>query len=443
MNVQSPGAQTHDDGIDIATMFELSLAIGKSLDLQSNTEAFFSQILSRLNLAAIGLFVRAGRLGGQDPDAPEYRCSSSVPRFDQASRPLAHGSPVASALRDRGITQFSASEVESLRPVFSGHQLTQGALVGFAHGDDIVILLHIGWRQEPLPSWQLSQLQLVLTKFAHSVETCLDHELLRRESARRIELQEQLIRAQRLEALGLLAGGVAHDLNNILTPLLGYPALVRRALPEGSEARMELDTMEQAAGRAASMIEQLLGIASARTSPQSRVGLSRSIEDYLSSPEFQALRGRHAGVVFEADLQAGGWVQASMEDVSRVMMNLIHNAFDAQSDRGCVQVQSRDVVLSTGHRGYEIIPPGSYCRVRVQDTGCGIPSDLLGRIFEPFVSTKSATGNGSGLGLSVVYSLVKDMGGYLDLESSPAGTTFDLYLPHAEVGPTRQDVLAV
>lgn len=421
-----------DEGLDIATMFELSLAIGKSLDLQDSAEAFFSQILSRLNLAAIALFVRTARLEGSDPAAPDYLCCSSVPRLGGARCTIPENGPLATALRAHGIKELSGAEVESLQPVFRGYRIDDGTHVGFAHGEDVLVLLHIGWRQTPLPKWQLSQLQLILTKFAHSIETCLDHELLRRESARRIELQEQLIRAQRLEALGLLAGGMAHDLNNIITPLLGYPAIVRSALPEDSLARIDLDVMEEAAGRAASMISGMLSSATTARPLGTQLPLNKSIEDYLSSPEFQVLRSQHADVEFQSELRATGQILGSVRDIGRVMMNLVHNAFDAHTGGGFVRVESLDVLQEDDLYGYEVVPPGAYGRLRVEDNGSGIPCEMLGRVFEPFVSTKSDARQGRGLGLSVVHSLVKGMAGYLDLQSSPAGTVFDLYLPLVE-----------
>ncbi len=431
MSLQPLNPCTADEGLDIATMFELSLAIGKSLDLQTNAESFFFQILSRLNLAAISLFVRTERLESSAPGDPEYLCCSSVPRLGGSRCVIPGDGPIASALRAKGIKELSDEEVSSLRPVFRGYRIDQGSHVGFAHGEDVLILLHIGWRKGPLPKWQLSQLQLILTKFAHSIETCLDHELLRRESARRIELQDQLIRAQRLEALGLLAGGMAHDLNNLITPLLGYPAIVRSALPADSLARNDLDVMEEAAGRAASMISGMLCSTSTSGQIETLIDLNESIEDYLNSPEFQVLRGKHGSIAFETDIQATGKILGSTRDIGRVMMNLVHNACDALSDCGHVCVETLDVEQETDLHGYEPVPPGAYGRLRVADNGPGIPPDVLSRVFEPFVSTKSDAGQGRGLGLSVVHSLVKGMGGYLNLQSSPAGTRFDVYLPKA------------
>ena len=414
---------------EIATLYELSLAIGTSLDIETNAAVFFTQFLSRLSLASAGLFVRVGRLQNSSAQEAVFRCVYSVPQVPSGAGDIPLDHPSMRRVQEHGIVEFLPPEVEQLRSTVGDDATLGDRVVGAALGDDIVVLFRNASRKQPYQAWQLDRLRTILAKFERSVDACLEYEMLVRESARRIELQERLIRGERLEALGLLAGGVAHDLNNLMMPLLGYPGSVREALTPGSDAMADLDAMELSAMRAAAVIDDLLVMARSGNAVPAALRISKGVRAYMESPEFLHLSDQHPRTRLRHNLDSTSQVRGSLPNIGRIVMNLLHNAYDALDGAGAVTVSTEDVEFSEPHRGYELIAAGSYCRVRVEDTGGGISESLVGRVFEPFVSTKTAYLQGTGLGLSVVYGMVKEMEGFVDVITSSAGTTFDVFLP--------------
>jgi signal transduction histidine kinase len=240
--------------------------------------------------------------------------------------------------------------------------------------------------------------------------------------------QRQLLQAQKMEALGRLAGGIAHDFNNVLTAILGYADVAMSRLPPESDLRADLEEIQRAATRAATLTSQLLTFG--RREPVAPVALDLHALVGEMEAMLRPLIGGNVELVTHGD-RAGGRVVADPSQLGQVVMNLVLNARDAMPGGGKLEIRTERVVL--GARDDELPPgrrPGAYVRLSVADTGVGIPEDARDQIFEPFVSTK---GDGTGLGLSTVYGIARQSGGFVRVESEAGhGSVFQVYLPQVE-----------
>lgn len=247
----------------------------------------------------------------------------------------------------------------------------------------------------------------------------------------RRQLEEKLKRAERMESVGILAGGVAHDLNNILGPLVGYPDLIMMKLAADHPVRKQVKMMGSSAREAAELIQDLLTLARRGRYEMEPTSLISVIYHYLESPGYLKLSEENPKISsrFEIDPSVGN-ILGSAGHLSKMVMNLIVNAFEAMPDSGVITIGLSQDYLEQLRGGYDDIEPGEYLMLRVADTGIGIERDNLKRIFEPYFSKKKMGTSGSGLGLSVVYGIVKDHHGYYDVFSeSGKGTEFILYFP--------------
>ncbi len=244
-------------------------------------------------------------------------------------------------------------------------------------------------------------------------------------------LREQLERAERMESLAVLAGGVAHDLNNMLGPLVGYPELILRKLDRDSPLRQKIQRIEDSARQAADVIQDLLTLARRGRYEMEPINLNTVVESYLRSPSFDGLRQRSARIELELHLSNTlPRISGSAPHLGKVVMNLVVNAMDAMTDGGVLTIETSHRHYDQLLGGYSDIEPGEYVALAVRDTGRGIDPEHLDKIFEPYFSKKEMGASGSGLGLSVVYGVVKDHKGYYDVLSEPGqGTEFVVYLP--------------
>ena len=257
------------------------------------------------------------------------------------------------------------------------------------------------------------------------------------------ELQAKLERATRMESLGMLAGGVAHDLNNMLNPLMGLPDMLSEYIerhgdpsdPDHGDALAALQAMKMSAQRAAMTVSDLVMMGRRGQFQKTPVDVNRVVDQMLISKQIQAMQAKQPDVQVSMQLSAESRrCLGSEARLGRVLMNLVGNAIEAIDGQGNVIVRTGRQVFADPHDGYEVVPPGDYVTIEVTDTGCGMDTTTLARIFEPFFSTKAPSErSGSGLGLSVVHGLVKDHSGFLDVKSEPGkGTTFTVYLPTVE-----------
>ncbi|MBI9087352.1 MAG: response regulator [Desulfobacterales bacterium] len=249
--------------------------------------------------------------------------------------------------------------------------------------------------------------------------------------AEKLKLQGRLQRAQKMEALGTLAGGVAHDLNNILSGLVGYPDLLLQDLPEDSLLRKPMVTIQQSGQKAAAIVQDLLNLARRGVSDLQVLNFNRIVTEYLESPEFEKMVLYHPGVQVESDLAPDLMlVKGSSVHLFKTVMNLVSNAVEAMPDGGLVRVQTENRYLDRPLGLYDAVTEGEYVVLIVTDDGIGISDDDMERIFEPFYSKKVMGKSGTGLGMAVVWGTVKDHFGYIDARSREGvGTTFTLYFP--------------
>jgi len=246
----------------------------------------------------------------------------------------------------------------------------------------------------------------------------------------REELQRRLHRSRQMESLGLLAGGVAHDLNNILSGLVTYPDFLLMGLSSEDRMFKPLQIIAESGSRAAAVVKDLLTITRASATSKTTVNLNDLVRDHLQSPEFRILGDDHAGVVVEEDLAGEPLlVVGSDGHLRKAVTNLVFNAAEACEGKGRVTVRTRRRSLDRPRTGFERIEPGDYVVLTVKDDGAGIAEQDLERIFEPFYSRKVLGRSGTGLGLTVVWNTVRDHQGFIDIESDPTGTVFHLYLP--------------
>jgi signal transduction histidine kinase len=248
------------------------------------------------------------------------------------------------------------------------------------------------------------------------------------EMEQRKQAEAHLLRAQRLESIGTLASGIAHDLNNMLSPILMSAELLRVNLPEESQGLVS--TIENSAERAAGVVRQVLtfarGVEGERMLLQPR-HLLREIANVASETFPRNIR-------IKCDLPKDlGCLEGDVTQLHQVLMNLCVNARDAMPDGGTLRIEADVVNLDAQYASMtEGAHAGSYFRVRVSDTGTGIPPEILGKIFDPFFTTKPL-GKGTGLGLSTAIGIIKSHEGFLDVRSELGkGTTFEIFLPAAD-----------
>ncbi|BBO80475.1 hypothetical protein DSCO28_10410 [Desulfosarcina ovata subsp. sediminis] len=248
--------------------------------------------------------------------------------------------------------------------------------------------------------------------------------------------EKQLRRAQKMEALGLLAGGVAHDLNNVLSGIVSYPELLLLDLPADSPLRDPILTIQQAGQRAAEIVQDLLTLARRGVVTVAVLDLNQLIGEYLDSPEFEKLLSFHPAVRIESRLQASLLnLSGSGIHLKKTIMNLVSNAAEAQPRGGRILITTENRYVDRLIEGYDNVAEGDYVVLRVEDKGIGIPPEDLKRIFEPFYTKKVMGRSGTGLGMAVVWATVQDHKGYIDVHSVKGeGTTFELYFP-----ATRQE----
>jgi PAS domain S-box-containing protein len=247
----------------------------------------------------------------------------------------------------------------------------------------------------------------------------------------RKKLEAQLLRAQKMEAMGTLAGGVAHDLNNVLGVLVGYSELLLFEIPEGSRLRKHVSNILQSSLKAAAIIQDLLTLARRGVTVSEVININKIVTEYLETPEHEKLLSFHKQVTVQTELEENILnIMGSPVHLSKTVMNLVSNAAEAMPDDGEITITTYNRYIDIPIKGYDTMAEGDYAVISVSDTGQGISPQDMSRIFEPFYTKKVMGRSGTGLGLAVVWGTVKDHGGYVDVQSTEGkGTTFTLYFP--------------
>nr|WP_320010402.1 cache domain-containing protein [uncultured Desulfobulbus sp.] len=253
---------------------------------------------------------------------------------------------------------------------------------------------------------------------------------LQKEIGERQKAEERLVRAEKLEMIGTLAGGVAHDLNNILSGIVSYPDLLLIKLAPDHPMYPALCTIKESGQKAAAIVQDLLTLARRGISVREPVDLNQLVEEYLRSPEFQLLKSHHPMLKVQTDCAPDLLpIMGSPVHLFKTIMNLIANGAESMEQGGEIRITTDNRYLDSALKLYENISQGDYVVLQIQDQGCGIALDDLEKIFEPFFTSKRMGSSGTGLGMAVVWGTVKDHHGYIDCESSAQGTVFSLYFP--------------
>jgi signal transduction histidine kinase/CheY-like chemotaxis protein len=385
-------------------MLERSLELSSQELLQANAD--IRDVVERL----LDLLLRVDR----DGDVLDCR----VGRGSRLSAP--HGDRIGSPLR-------------ALPPAGLGAQLAKRVDEARAEGTARTIQGSLELADGPLHF----EAQLLPVRDGQVMVVVRDVTEARSARLREEQLQAQLVRSQRMESLGVMAGGVAHELNNVLGPLVALPELMLMSLPpnaelpEAGQLRHDITSMRESALRASAVIQDLLTMARRGSYAPERLDINHMVGAYLASLELSRLRERFPEVELVASLMAAApWVLSSRHHLTHTIANVLSNAFEAVEPRGRVHVSTACEDVRGGQGRYGGRRAGRYVVLRVRDDGPGISNDDLEHIFEPFYTKKKLGRSGSGLGLSIVYGVARDAGGFVDVRSAPGeGSEFSLFLP--------------
>ena len=271
---------------------------------------------------------------------------------------------------------------------------------------------------------------------------CIGNDIteLKQAEVEKIDLEIRLQRAQKMEAVGTLAGGVAHDLNNILSGIVSYPELIMMGLPENSPLRKPVATMQKSGEKAAAIVQDLLTLARRGVVSKNVIALNKIITDYLKSPEFEYLKTYYPKIQIKTRLGKDLLnVLGSPVHLSKTVMNLVSNAAEAMPDGGNINITTKNRYIDKSYRGFDEVIEGDYVTLIISDDGIGIPSEDIERIFEPFYTKKEMGRSGTGLGMAVVWGTVKDHYGYIDVQSTVGkGSKFTLYFPVSREAVTEE-----
>jgi signal transduction histidine kinase len=255
--------------------------------------------------------------------------------------------------------------------------------------------------------------------------------------------EEKYRHAQKMEALGIMAGGVAHDLNNVLFGIVAYPDLLLTQIPKDSPLIKPVLAMKDSGKKAAHIVQDLLTLARRGVVVNEIVNLNEIISEYLKTPEHEKLKSFHPGVEVETRLGSDLFnTSGSPVHLYQAVMNLVSNAAEAMPDGGKILISTENRHIDRPINGYENIEVGDYTILTVSDMGIGVSPEDKEVIFEPFYTKKVMGRSGTGLGMAVVWTTVKDHKGYIDLQSTEGkGTTFTLYFPATRRARAKKETI--
>lgn len=251
------------------------------------------------------------------------------------------------------------------------------------------------------------------------------------EEQNRERLEKKLTNAQRMESIGVMAGSVAHDLNNLLSSMVTLPELLLLDMPENAKYRHDINKIQKAGKQAAAVVSDLLTITRGSTSPKEVRNINAVVEEYKRSQDFSYLKKTYPNISIEiAPSPKVGNSRLSSIQVLKSIVNLVRNGLEAIESNGAVTIHTSNQCFKSEYHGFETIPGGEYAVLTVADTGVGIENHHLEHIFKPFYTNKKPGDNkGTGLGLTVIEHTMRDHYGYIDIRRGPVGTIFELYFP--------------
>ncbi|WP_028582272.1 PAS domain-containing sensor histidine kinase [Desulfogranum japonicum] len=249
----------------------------------------------------------------------------------------------------------------------------------------------------------------------------------------RKQLEEKLRRDQKMKSIGLMAGGVAHDLNNILSGIVSYPDLILLDLPQDSPLREPLEEIRKAGFNAREVVADLLTVARGVVIEKEICSPNELIYEYLTSPEFKEQQKEADNITFTTSLCPNvHHINCSPIHFRKCLMNLTNNGIEAIPYEGTICITSSNIEIAEKETGKDYtLAPGNYVQITIEDTGPGIPAEIKEHIFEPFFSKKVMGKSGTGLGLAIVWNTMLDHGGAVKVHSTTSGSTFTLLFPSA------------
>lgn len=256
-------------------------------------------------------------------------------------------------------------------------------------------------------------------------------------------LEEQIQRSHKMEALGALAGGVAHDLNNILSGIVSYPELLLMDIPEESPLREPILSIKQSGEKAAAIVQDLLTLARRGVVTRIVTNLNSIVSECLKSPEYRQLKNDHPEANVRVDLEKHLLnLLGSPFHLSKVLMNLVSNALEAMPHGGNLTIITENAYIEKAQARAQTLEEGDYVVLRVVDDGTGMTAEEVERVFEPFYSKKEMGKSGTGLGMAVVWGTVKDHGGHIQIHSEPGkGTEITILFPITRKEISRENNL--
>ena len=341
------------------------------------------------------------------------------------------GNPASSALIGRPVMNSSIKDfldivVQEDRQAFMEHY--NGLLNSIVYPDILMVRIRRTDDEERILEINGSLINYIGRPAILAVVRDVTERIREEEALKKSE--EKIVRLRKMESLGLLAGGVAHDLNNVLSGIVSYPELLLLGLPEDSKLRRPIKTIQESGQRAVAIVQDLLTVARGVAVSKDPLNLNDVIRGYLTSPEFKKLLQHHPGVTVKHDLDAKLLnIKGSSLHIRKAVMNLVSNASEAIEGHGDVVVSTMNRYIDRPLKGYDDVNIGEYAVLVVEDNGPGISSDDLERIFEPFFTKKAMGRSGTGLGLTLVWNMVQDHEGYIDVISDKTGSRFELYFP--------------
>lgn len=254
---------------------------------------------------------------------------------------------------------------------------------------------------------------------------------LYQEQRNRERLEKKLTNAKRMESIGVMAGSVAHDLNNLLSSMVTLPELLLLDMPHNAKYRHDINKIQKAGKQAAAVVSDLLTITRGSTSPKEIRNLNAVVDEYKRSQEFSYLKKTYPHISIEVDPSSKvGNSRLSSIQVLKSIVNLVRNGLEAIDSSGAVTIHTSHQRFKSDYHGFETIPTGEYAVLTVADTGIGIENHHLEHIFKPFYTNKKpGDSKGTGLGLTVIEHTMRDHYGYIDIRRGAVGTVFELYFP--------------
>jgi signal transduction histidine kinase/ActR/RegA family two-component response regulator len=274
----------------------------------------------------------------------------------------------------------------------------------------------------------IKDLEIRTTGFRGIVRDITERKLAELEKER---LRDRLREAEKMEAIGTLAGGVAHDLNNILSGISTYPEFLLEEIPDDSPLRKPMIRIQKSGEKAAAVVQDLLTMARRGVAAIEPTNLNEIIEEYLDSPVYHKAMELHPQIKVKAELDPElFYIMGSRFHLFKTVMNLVFNAIEAISGAGRVRIATANRYLDGPIEGYDTVNEGEYVVLIVEDTGTGISDEDMERIFEPFYTKKKMGRSGTGLGMSVVWGTVKDHNGHININRMKEhGTRVALFFP--------------